>query len=235
MARARSKTCQWASPVTLVNAEGTVRMLAPAWAQCAIERGEAKVVANAHADPAPWGLGHDGPAAGLEHLRFAVALAAGQVRVEHVNLVVVRGDGSLGRDQDRAAGHGLAVEPNGKGAGQQPCPGLYREVAECAQRGMCFLGLGAGANLARVVDHHRDVLGGEDELGATFARRADRRRRGIYVAPHVIARVELDAGEREPRLHYGLRSASSRPARSSATMVSQSPRCRSATKIWGTV
>ena len=53
IARLRSSTCQWAWPVVLVNAAGTVRMLAPACGEHAVEIGESQVVADRHSDLAP--------------------------------------------------------------------------------------------------------------------------------------------------------------------------------------
>ncbi len=81
------------------------------------------------------GVLHQGrPVAGLEHLRFAVALAAGQVDVEHVNLVVARGDGAVGREQYGAVDNGIGIEPDGERADQQPGAAARGQVAEGAER-----------------------------------------------------------------------------------------------------
>src|SRR3546814_7365015 len=56
--------------------------------QGAIEMGKAEIVADRQPDAAPGGFRHDGPFAGPEGLRLAIALAAGEVDVEHMDLVV---------------------------------------------------------------------------------------------------------------------------------------------------
>ena len=60
MARARISTCQCASPVCRVNADGIARKEAPASASALLERGEAQVVTDRHAQAAPWQVGDDG-------------------------------------------------------------------------------------------------------------------------------------------------------------------------------
>ena len=100
--RARISTCQWASPVCLVKAEGIARNEAPASAQRAIERREAQIVANRQGEPAPRQVGDHGKVAGTVGVGFAIALAAGEVDVEHVDLVVARGDVAVAVDQERA-------------------------------------------------------------------------------------------------------------------------------------
>src|SRR5262249_40922088 len=56
-----------------------------------VERGEAEVVADAQAEPPKGEIGDDGLVARLEELRLAVALAAREIDVEHMQLVVARG------------------------------------------------------------------------------------------------------------------------------------------------
>src|SRR5579871_1046474 len=53
-----------------------------------VERGKPQVVANRQADPAPGQVGNDRGLARLVIGALAIALAAGQVDVEHVDLVV---------------------------------------------------------------------------------------------------------------------------------------------------
>ena len=88
MARARSSVCQCASPVLLVKADGTVRNDAPASGQRAIERRKAHVVADRQPDPAPRQVRDHGGLARLVVGGLAIALAAGQIDVEHMDLVV---------------------------------------------------------------------------------------------------------------------------------------------------
>src|SRR5262245_4070108 len=54
----------------------------PGLRERAIERGEAQVVADRQAQPAPWQIGRHRALTGLEAVRFAIALAAGEVDVE---------------------------------------------------------------------------------------------------------------------------------------------------------
>src|SRR5437868_4177438 len=56
--------------------------------QRAVERGKAQVVANGEPEPPPWQVGHDGVLARAEIARLAVALAAREVDVEHMDLVI---------------------------------------------------------------------------------------------------------------------------------------------------
>src|SRR5262249_5071141 len=54
----------------------------------AIERGKAQVIADRHTQPAPWQIGRDRALTGFEAVRLAIAFAAGEVDIEHVDLVV---------------------------------------------------------------------------------------------------------------------------------------------------
>src|SRR5262245_28372838 len=57
-----------------------------------IERGEAQVVADRQAEPAPRQIDRNRAVARPEAVRFAIALAAGKIDVEHVDLVIARRD-----------------------------------------------------------------------------------------------------------------------------------------------
>ncbi len=70
-------TCQCASPVCLVKAEGMASMMAPGFGQRAVERRKAQVVADRQAEPAPRQVGGHRDLAGAVVARFAIALAAG--------------------------------------------------------------------------------------------------------------------------------------------------------------
>ena len=65
---------------------------APADASARVKRGEAKVVADAQAEPSPGQVGKHRFVARVEIARLAVAFAAGKIDVEHMQLVVARGD-----------------------------------------------------------------------------------------------------------------------------------------------
>src|SRR6266480_6129411 len=73
----------------------------------AVEMREAHIVADRHPEPAPRGLGDDGPAARTIGVALAVALAARQIDVEHVDLVVAGDDRALGIDQEGPVGEPL--------------------------------------------------------------------------------------------------------------------------------
>ena len=96
MARARISACQWALPVLTVKAEGMARISAPAFGQCAIELGEAQVIANGDAEFAPGQIGDDGGIAGPIVLAFTIVFAAGQGDVEHMDFVVAGDEAPLG-------------------------------------------------------------------------------------------------------------------------------------------
>jgi hypothetical protein len=64
-----------------------------------VELREAQVVADAEADPPERRLGDHRRVAGRYHRALAVALAAGQVDVEQVDLVVAGADLALGVDE----------------------------------------------------------------------------------------------------------------------------------------
>src|SRR3954470_4000056 len=53
-----------------------------------IERREAQVVADRQPQLAPWQICRNRALTGFEAVRFAIALAAGEVDVEHVDLVI---------------------------------------------------------------------------------------------------------------------------------------------------
>src|SRR5215471_17863844 len=68
----------------------------------AVERRKAQVVADGHAEPAPGQIGDDAELARTIAARLAIALAAFEVDVEHVDLVVTRRDVTAPVDQEAA-------------------------------------------------------------------------------------------------------------------------------------
>src|SRR5438876_4246062 len=68
----------------------------------AVERREAQVVADGQPEPPPWQVGSDGELAGTVIARFAIALTAGEVDVEQVDLILARDDLAGRIDQERA-------------------------------------------------------------------------------------------------------------------------------------
>src|SRR4029079_6994121 len=67
--------------------------------ECAMERGKAQIVADGQAQPSPRQVGGDGDLARPIASRFAIALAARKVHVEHVYLVVARDNFAFGVDE----------------------------------------------------------------------------------------------------------------------------------------
>src|ERR687895_93259 len=65
-----------------------------------IKRRETQVIANRQAKPAPGQIGHHAEIARAEVARFAITLAVSQIDIEHVDLVITRGDLALRVDQE---------------------------------------------------------------------------------------------------------------------------------------
>ena len=196
--------------------------------QRAVEMREAHIVAHGHAEPAPRRLGDDRMPAGTVGVALAVAFAARQVDVEHVDLVVARDDRAARVDQKRAVRQPVLLRGSLRLAGrvddqrteQQPRPGLARQLAH-RRRGTGRPPRAAPSRAALAALDQVGVLGGQDEIGAGVARPphqiGDRRRLGSMIRPG----RELDAGGRErlPLMRRSPASESSSPARSSATML----------------
>ena len=72
----------------------------PGFRERAIERGKPHVVAHRQPEPAPRQLGHHGKLARPVGARLPIALAIGEINVEHVDLVVARGDVAFAVDQE---------------------------------------------------------------------------------------------------------------------------------------
>src|SRR6478735_532743 len=70
--------------------------------QCAIERRKAQIVADRQPNSAPGNVHRRGEFARPVAAGLAVALAAREVDIKHVDLVVARGDLALWVDQERA-------------------------------------------------------------------------------------------------------------------------------------
>src|SRR5215467_9820881 len=75
--------------------EGAVR-----FGERPIERGEAQVIADRQAEPTPRQIGGDRALSWSEAVRLAVALAAGEIDVEHMDLVIARHDLARRIDQE---------------------------------------------------------------------------------------------------------------------------------------
>src|SRR5262245_2510093 len=95
-----------------------------------IERGKAEIVADRQSEPAPGQIGRHRAVARLEAVRFTIALAAGEIDVEHVDLVVARHDLTCGIDQERAISGALRRNLDGERADVQPDAERARELAQ---------------------------------------------------------------------------------------------------------
>jgi hypothetical protein len=104
--------------------------------QRAVEMREAQVIAHGQAEPAPGQVGDDASVARLVVLRLAVALAARQLDVEHVDLVEAGDDYALRREQQRAVGDLARGEQDRHRADVQPDAELAREVGKARDRGV---------------------------------------------------------------------------------------------------
>src|SRR5262245_20366581 len=124
----------------------------------AIERGEAEVVANTKAESAEGEIGKHRLGARAEILRLAIALAAGKVDIEHMQLVVARGDAALGIDQIRTIGDPCLVELDGDRADMQPNSKVARECLGPDERCALALALGHGEHELGLESHDPGVL-----------------------------------------------------------------------------
>ncbi len=188
--------------------------------QGAIELREAQVVAHGHAEHAPGQCGEHRRLAGTERVRFAVALAAGELDIEHVDLVVALRDRAVGGDEEGSVGEPLVaiLAAHHRRSQQQPGAGLARELAEGGEHRVIGF-------VSRFFDsqrplrlHHVAHFGRHDQRGACIARAADEVAGGGDVRLGLARRGELDAGGGEGGAHAREipSLASSLPARSRA-------------------
>ena len=105
----------------------------PASGERAVKRGEAQIVADGQAEPAPWQVGGDADFAGTVVARLAIALAAAEIDVEHVDLVVARDDLALAVDQERAVGRFFRQQFDGQRPDVKEDTELARKLAEGAR------------------------------------------------------------------------------------------------------
>src|SRR5262249_22724684 len=64
----------------------------PGLRERAIKRRKAQVIADRQAQSAPWQIGRDRALTGFEAVRLAIAFAASEIDVKHVDLVIARND-----------------------------------------------------------------------------------------------------------------------------------------------
>src|SRR6185295_4574629 len=220
----------------------------------AIERGEAKVVADAQAQPAEGEIGEHRLGARTEILRLAVALAAGKVDIEHMQLVVARGDAALGIDQIRTIGDPRLIELDGDRADMQPNSKVARERLGPGEQCALAFALGRGEHELRFELHDPGVLRRLHILRAAFGCAPDQGFGLVEIWRDCPARAELhqpgtkaslplathgsEASASSPKADVSSMLASqslSLPSRSSAASSSWPPTWRPWMKICGTV
>ena len=98
--------------------------------QGAVERREANVIADGHAQRPPWGGRQHRLGAGFIGVRFPIGGAIADLHVEHVDLGIARDNSAVRSDQKAAVGEFIAVEFDGNRADQQPARQLVGQGAE---------------------------------------------------------------------------------------------------------
>ena len=209
----------------------------PRLGQGAVQLGEADVVADGQAEPAPGRVGHDRAVARTHRGALAPALACRQIDVIDMQLVIGRDDGPRMVDQQGAVGGAIvALMPRADDgrADQQPDTQLPGQGAQVSDNLVPILRRQNGVADSAVLDQEIGRLWGQDQLRPARRRVADqgldmregRRRRGRGAG--------LDQGDGE-RGHQALSNASSSPRRSSACRSSEPPICFPPMKICGKV
>ena len=105
----------------------------------AVKRGEAQIVADGQAEPPPGQVGGDADLARTVVARLAIALAAGEIHVEHVDLVVARDDLALAVDQERAVGRLFRQQLDGQRTDVKEDAELARKLAEGGEARVALL------------------------------------------------------------------------------------------------
>ena len=185
--------------------------------QRAIERRKAQVVADGEAEPPPGQIGEDRRRARPEARRLAIAFAARQVDVEHVDLVVAGGDAALGVEEIGAVGAACRLDLDGERADQQPDAELGGQRGEGRDGGMAGLRQDLFQQQRPPRLDHRGVLWRQHELGAQRVRGADPLGGDRHIGRQLRPGGELDAGRGEGPAHGEPASSGvSLPAASSA-------------------
>ena len=165
----------------------------------AIERGEAQVVADGEAEPAPRQVGEDREIARPVAARLAIALAAFEIDVEHVDLVVARDDVALAVDQEGAVRGLLGRDLHGERADMDVDAERAREFAEGRERRVVLLRHDGGEQLLARALHDVGHLGRLHIVGAAGLGLADHLRGRVHVTAGVRAGAHLDQADAELR------------------------------------
>ena len=141
--------------------------------QRAIERRKTHVVADRQPDAAPRQVRDHGGLARLVVGGLAIALAAGQIDIEHMDLVVAGEQIAVGPDQERAVDRALRRKAQRQRADMEMDLQFRGERAIGFQREIVFLGGQMLEQRLAVQLHHVAHLGGEHIIGALRRRLAD--------------------------------------------------------------
>jgi hypothetical protein len=197
--------------------------------QCTVQRREAQVVADRNAEAAPWQVMHDGELARPEIVRFAVALAVGEIDVEHVDLVVARDNLAARIDQEGAVGRLVGRYLYGQRSDVQPDRELARKLAEHGEAGVAFLRDDCAKQSLTARFHDVGHLGGEHVVRAPLLGLADQLGGGVQIGLRRAPGAHLDEAGAERRLLAGrLRHVADLAAAGSASSGSSLPASSSA-------
>ena len=181
----------------------------------AVERREAQVVADGQAEPAPRQVGGDGDLARPVVARLAIALAVGEIDVEHVDLVVARDDLALAVDQERAVGRLVGRQLDRERADVQEDAELARKLAEGGEARVALFRHDRGEQPLALdlqdVGHLRRL----HVVGAAVLGLLDQLHRGVEIGVRRQPRAHLHqaGGEGRPcRAHDAFTRASERVA-----------------------
>ena len=144
-----------------------------AFGERAIQRRKTHVVADRQADAAPGQVGDHSGFARLVIGGFAIALATGQIDVEHVDLVVACDHAAIGPDQERAVDRPLRRGAQRQRADMEMDFQFRRQRAIGLQRKIVLFGGEMLEQRLAVELHHVAHLGGEHIIGALRGGLAD--------------------------------------------------------------
>ena len=129
-----------------------------------------------------------------------IDFAVGQRHVEHVDLVVVRGDAAVGGDEIRAVRDALAIGLQRERAHEQPHRKLARERLKLGQRGRAVRLERTLAHDAPAAVHHQRVFGRHHEA----ARRCCAASRAIAFTPRDWPRDRCPSASAAGRREIGM-------------------------------
>ncbi len=152
-----------------------------------IERRETQIVAHREAETPPWQIADHGEIAGAVIVGFAIALAAGEVDVEHMDLVVARRDFALAIDQEGAVYGFVGRCLDGERADMNEGRRLARDLAQGRKRRVLFLGNNSGEQLLALERQNIGHFRCEHIIGAGAFGFIDQRQGGTEIGLRIEA------------------------------------------------